>query len=247
MVSTEVRRCLSYARGAGRMRSVPPRSPSPIAPRTSFSQPPNVPLVLSGPAPLGAVDEQRSRVGRQLVQLDFERVCVVLDETSQSVSILLGGDSPAHMFPPEVLARLGLVHAPTITADRAMNTRIQPPAHNPCRDINIMYSRGLASFSVASGCPCPGRSARNVAEKAREPGLARSGAADQDECGRRGAAARSSRLLAGDRQTSCLRRSLPKKDAPGRVAPGRCCWSWWWAGAGSNRRPSAFQADARTD
>jgi len=23
--------------------------------------------------------------------------------------------------------------------------------------------------------------------------------------------------------------------------------SSWWAGAGSNRRPSAFQADARTD
>nr|BFE32604.1 hypothetical protein GCM10010200_048550 [Actinomadura rugatobispora] len=40
-------------------------------------------LVLSGSASLDAVDEQRLRVGCQLVQLDLERVSVVLDETSQ--------------------------------------------------------------------------------------------------------------------------------------------------------------------
>lgn len=55
----------------------------------------------------------------------------------------------------------------------------------------LFEGSGLVQLKVdvASGCPCPGRSARDVAEKAREPGLARSGVpADQNECGRRGAA-----------------------------------------------------------
>jgi hypothetical protein len=39
---------------------------------TSVLQPPDVALVLSGPAPLGAVDKQRPRISRQLVQLDLD-------------------------------------------------------------------------------------------------------------------------------------------------------------------------------
>jgi hypothetical protein len=35
----------------------------------------------------------------------------------------------------------------------------------------------------------------------------------------------------------------PDKRRPADILAGQ----WWWAGAGSNRRPSAFQADAHTD
>ncbi|MEU6745312.1 hypothetical protein ABZ914_03700 [Spirillospora sp. NPDC046719] len=94
--------------------------PSLIDPPTSFFQPLDVPLVLRGAAPLGTVDAQRLGGGRELVHLYFERICVVLDETSQRVSVLLGGYSPAHVVPLEILARLGLVHTPTITACRAV-------------------------------------------------------------------------------------------------------------------------------
>ncbi|WP_412515469.1 hypothetical protein K8Z49_26030 [Actinomadura madurae] len=63
---------------------------------TSGFETPRMPLVQSRSTSLGTVDEQRSRVGRQLVQLDLERVGVVLDKTGQGVPILLGGHSPAH-------------------------------------------------------------------------------------------------------------------------------------------------------
>ncbi|WP_190865995.1 hypothetical protein [Actinomadura sp. RB99] len=49
----------------------------------------DVSLMLPRAASLGAVDEQDSWVGCSLVQLDFERVGVVLDETSQGRPILL--------------------------------------------------------------------------------------------------------------------------------------------------------------
>lgn len=62
---------------------------------------------LSGAAPLGAVDEQRLRVGGQFVQLGLERVGVVLDETCQRIAFLLGRGAPAY----PMAARLRLVHA----------------------------------------------------------------------------------------------------------------------------------------
>lgn len=70
-----------------------------------------MPLMLTGVPPLGAVDDQRPRVGRQFVQFNLERVGVVLDETGQGVPVLLCGRSPAHFVPPGLPTRLRLVHA----------------------------------------------------------------------------------------------------------------------------------------
>jgi hypothetical protein len=67
---------------------------------TSVLQPPDVALVLPGPAPLGAVDKQRPRISRQLVQLDLERVGVVLHGAAERLSVLLnGGPTPDRLTP----------------------------------------------------------------------------------------------------------------------------------------------------
>lgn len=42
-------------------------------------------------------------------------------------------------------------------------------------------------------------------------------------------------------------KTLPSKTPRARWLRGVCAGGWVWAGAGSNRRPSAFQADARTN
>ncbi|MGP4029990.1 hypothetical protein [Actinomadura sp. 3N407] len=81
---------------------------------TSGLQPPYTPLVPSGSASLGTVDEQRPRIGRQLVQLDLERVGVVLNETGQGLPVLLDGASPAHSVPPDSPAHLRRVHVSTL-------------------------------------------------------------------------------------------------------------------------------------
>jgi hypothetical protein len=70
-------------------------------PQTSGFQLPYAPLVLPGPAPLGTVDEQGARVRRQLLQLDLERVGVVLDESSQGFPILLDRDTFAQAGVPQ--------------------------------------------------------------------------------------------------------------------------------------------------
>jgi hypothetical protein len=72
-------------------------------------------LVLARSASLGAVDEQRSWVGRQFVQLDLEWVGVVLDQACESIAVLLGCGSPAHFVPPCVTAGLPLLHAPEVS------------------------------------------------------------------------------------------------------------------------------------
>ena len=80
---TEVRRGPTCAHGAAWWPPLPSTLPSLSGPSTSRFQPSDVPLVLPDAAPLGAVDEQGLRVGRQLVQLDLERVGVVLDEAPE--------------------------------------------------------------------------------------------------------------------------------------------------------------------
>ncbi|MEU8797517.1 hypothetical protein [Spirillospora sp. NPDC048819] len=81
--STKVRRRPTCARGGRWLPSLSSGLSSPSGPSTSAFQPPDAPLVLAGAVSLGAVDEQRSRVGCQLVQFDLERVGVALDETGQ--------------------------------------------------------------------------------------------------------------------------------------------------------------------
>src|SRR5262249_55309817 len=41
--------------------------------------------------------------------------------------------------------------------------------------------------------------------------------------------------------------SADEQSPPRQMDPGAASWPSWGAGAGSNRRPSAFQADAHTD
>src|SRR5690242_5435876 len=59
------------------------------------------------------------------------------------------------------------------------------------------------------------------------------------------------RLSSGSDRRDCLNDLVsPGKQNAGRVSAGRRLVSpakSWWPGAGSNRRPSAFQADARTN
>jgi hypothetical protein len=84
-------------------------------PPTSLAQPPNMPLMLPGILALGAVDDQRPRVGRQLVQFNLERVGVIFDEPGQGVPVLLRGHSPTHLLPPGLPTHLRLVHPSKLT------------------------------------------------------------------------------------------------------------------------------------
>jgi hypothetical protein len=105
---------------------------SPAGPLTSALQPSNAPLVLAYATPLDAVDEQRARVCSQLVQLGLERVGVLLDKTCQRIPILLGrGPSVAHFMPPDVAARLCLVHAPKELPHAHGENPINPRTNRP--------------------------------------------------------------------------------------------------------------------
>jgi hypothetical protein len=84
------------------------------------SSPSFVSRVLACSGSLGSVDEERLGLCCQLVQLDLERVGVVVDQAAKWAPVLLGGWPAPDFVPPQSAARLCVVHALTVprrTAD----------------------------------------------------------------------------------------------------------------------------------
>ena len=122
--------------------------------------------MLSGAASLGAVDEQRPWVGCQLVQLDLERVCVVLDEAGQGRPVLLNGASSAHSIPPDVPTRLRRIHVFDVSSRRT--ARAAP--EKPTGDELLIRSKIKTVQGHPHLSPDQGRNLRHIHTRPRSSG-----------------------------------------------------------------------------
>ena len=81
-----------------------------VSVRAPLPEPTHVALVLPSSRTLSPVDQQIPRLTGGLVQLDFERIGIPLDEARESHPILLDRRTTPNLVPPRLAAGLRLIH-----------------------------------------------------------------------------------------------------------------------------------------
>lgn len=85
-----------------------------------------MPGVLPSLRPLGTINRKQLGICRELVQLDFEGICVHLDKPSQGIPILLSRRTRSNHVPPHLPAGLDLVHLANVRAGSSVRSPHEP-------------------------------------------------------------------------------------------------------------------------